>query len=758
MYSVSDAFITASKQPIQTHRVVGTIGSVSFDDSNIVQGTFNITNQCSDTSDVTLGSVYTGTLTATFHGVNINRYAWINKVITPYFGMQLANLTWEEIPLGVFTVKEARHTANGVEVTAYDNMIKLDKKFKKSKFKDTGKMFEHISTICTACGIYLANTEAEIQTMPNGNTECGIVGTKSNSSLKKRSNDIETYRDLVYWIAQTMACFATMDRSGMLKFVRYQDENATVDTITEAHQLVGASFNDYVTRYTGIYVTNSVDDEELYYGYDLATLNAELTTATNTLSTITSDLADLEGEYEQGQITEEEYLAQKKTLNKQKRNIEKRIAWLNKAIANVEDGEEDGAYLELGCNPILQPDGVGATYTTMRTNVLNALDTISYTPFTCDTVCGVHYDLGDVLQFTGGHAGSGECCCLMCYDWTLHGAYSMQGFGQDPALQAVKSKTAKSANKASKSSNEASRSYTSTDDPTDGNDGDIYTKVVEGNVYGYVAAEVVTVGSNYTNFSCTGDEESGYTVTADMNVVGSTAPGQDIIFKYDNLEVGATYTLTLSVQMSGDMNRVWNHSSYAAVMYKDTGVTLAAIPYGQDGEVYDAQQAYTPHEIVGFGISFYADNEGHGYAHTFQALDSTMYLNITAAKLMGPINNIMRDIYIGNLRLYKQEGSQVTDSYPDKINVDGEWRDIEYVRGITPTRQSGDAIATIKNKDGTTTTLYGAGEVSANTSETPTVFLESITISDTTYDTRSPVHIDSDGYIAIDYDLVRTES
>jgi len=48
MYSVSDQYKTAMKQPVQRFRMTGTAGDLSFSDENILSGSFHLTNQCSD--------------------------------------------------------------------------------------------------------------------------------------------------------------------------------------------------------------------------------------------------------------------------------------------------------------------------------------------------------------------------------------------------------------------------------------------------------------------------------------------------------------------------------------------------------------------------------------------------------------------------------------------------------------------------------------------------------------------------------------
>ena len=89
MYPVSNDFLDAIRQPIIEYEIDGTINeTIEFDSSNIVSGSFRITNQCSTTDDVVLGSVYTGTLTATFTGItSVQRYTWVDSVIVPYFNL-----------------------------------------------------------------------------------------------------------------------------------------------------------------------------------------------------------------------------------------------------------------------------------------------------------------------------------------------------------------------------------------------------------------------------------------------------------------------------------------------------------------------------------------------------------------------------------------------------------------------------------------------------------------------------------------------
>ena len=132
MYSVSDEFKKAMKKPVLKTYLKGTIGDVNFNDSNILSGSFSITNQCSGSEALEIGQVYVGELNATFLNINLERYKWKGQVITPFFGLELADKTVEYIPLGVFIIDSAEWTKTGVVVKAYDNMSLLDKNCNKT--------------------------------------------------------------------------------------------------------------------------------------------------------------------------------------------------------------------------------------------------------------------------------------------------------------------------------------------------------------------------------------------------------------------------------------------------------------------------------------------------------------------------------------------------------------------------------------------------------------------------------------------------
>jgi len=350
MYSVSADYLTALSAPVKKFRLTGSVGSYSFTQANIIENTFSIVNRVSEGSEVKLGSVYIGQLKATFTGLNIARGAWLGKVITVSEGLQLADESYEDVPLGVFTIAEANHTAFGVEVIAYDNMTAFDTA---AQFNTIfGAPYDILGYICTQCGVTLGNTQAQIESLPNG----------SESLYLSSINDIRSFRDMIYWLAQTLCAIATINRSGYLELRQYSTTSA--QTIDESHRFEGCSFSDFVTRYTGMSVVDSEGQQTRYY--------------------------------------------------------------------HVEP--DDGLVYNLGENPFVQ------NQFSLVQNIIYSFADVELTPFKATMLGGALYDLGDCLTFSGGIA-QGAVCGVMSYSYNYNRGYSIEGYGDNPALANAKSRT-----------------------------------------------------------------------------------------------------------------------------------------------------------------------------------------------------------------------------------------------------------------------------------------------------------------------------
>ena len=252
MYSVSEKYREAMKRPVQRHRIKGTVGRASFTESDILSGSFSITGQCSDASMVQIGQVYTSELKITLlRRASLARYTLMNAEIAPHFGLRLEDGEYEYIPLGVFTISKANWGASGVDITAYDNMSRFDRDFSAESL--SGTPYELLTLACTSCGLELGMMPSEFERFANGRRTLTLYS----------ENDIQTWRDVVSWVAQTCACNAFADRDGRIVLRAYGQ--VAVDTIDTEHRFTGSTFGDYETRYTGISVVDLKEEKTNYY-------------------------------------------------------------------------------------------------------------------------------------------------------------------------------------------------------------------------------------------------------------------------------------------------------------------------------------------------------------------------------------------------------------------------------------------------------------------------------------------------------------
>ena len=254
MYPISDAFKEAIKQPVICTKAEGTIAGKHFDDSNILEGSYSITNQNSSNENVQIGTVYIGELSITLLGMDLERYKLNGVEIVPYWKLLLLDgVTWETIPLGKYYIGEADHSAVGITIKAYDVMSKFDKSC--SGAAVTGTPYQLAKYACEACFVQLNTDQETFTSFANGSEVL---------SLWQDGTDIETWRDFISWVAQSCACYVTADRFGGVVFNPYTQEIA--DTVDPTGRFEGAKYSDYETRYTGIYCTNIENNTMDYYG------------------------------------------------------------------------------------------------------------------------------------------------------------------------------------------------------------------------------------------------------------------------------------------------------------------------------------------------------------------------------------------------------------------------------------------------------------------------------------------------------------
>ena len=257
MYPVSEAFLQAVQGNTRKYYWTGKITTVagveySFTQEDIVKGSGYITAQCCGNSEIELGAVYAAELGISLF-LDIDRYTLEDAKVELVYHLRLADGSYEAVPMGIFEVSEANRTAHVLELKAYDCMLRFDRDF--NGFETIGTAYGMMALCGTACGVELAQSQEEIEALPNGSELLSIYPV----------NDIETYRDVLYFTAQVLGGFFCINREGRLEFRQYG--NTPVMEIMQKHRF-SSSFSDFVTRYTAVSSTNLRTQTSEYYALE----------------------------------------------------------------------------------------------------------------------------------------------------------------------------------------------------------------------------------------------------------------------------------------------------------------------------------------------------------------------------------------------------------------------------------------------------------------------------------------------------------
>ena len=257
MYPVSEAFLQAVQGNTRKYYWTGKITTAAgaeypFTQEDIVKGSGYITAQCCGNSEIELGAVYAAEMGISLF-LDIDRYTLEDAEVELSYHLRLADGTYEAVPMGIFEVSEANRTVHVLELKAYDRMLRFDRAF--NGFETIGTAYGMMALCSTACGVELAQSQAEIEALPNGSELLSIYP----------ENDIETYRDVLYFTAQVLGGFFCINREGKLEFRQYGE--TPVMEILQKHRF-SSSFSDFVTRYTAVSSTNLRTQTSEYYALE----------------------------------------------------------------------------------------------------------------------------------------------------------------------------------------------------------------------------------------------------------------------------------------------------------------------------------------------------------------------------------------------------------------------------------------------------------------------------------------------------------
>uniref|UniRef100_UPI0040561DE3 hypothetical protein n=1 Tax=Acetatifactor sp. TaxID=1872090 RepID=UPI0040561DE3 len=256
MYPVSEEFLSAVQENTRKYEWSGKITTVKgivyeFTSKDIVKGSGYITRSCCGNNEVELGSVYASEMKITLF-LDVDRYSMEDAIVELYYSLALPNGNKETIPMGIFEISEANRHIKTIELVGYDYMLRFEKS---ASDMTSGYPYDFLTFACEKCKVELAHTKEEIESMPNGKELLGVY----------QDGNIETYRDMIFYVAQVLGRVCQINREGKLELKAYGAEPVVT---MEAKHRFSSSYSDFVTRYTAVYSTNEVDAISEYYCLD----------------------------------------------------------------------------------------------------------------------------------------------------------------------------------------------------------------------------------------------------------------------------------------------------------------------------------------------------------------------------------------------------------------------------------------------------------------------------------------------------------
>lgn len=240
MYSASATFNTKIKSNTRSLNWSGTItangNTYTLSDDDLIKG--SITRSISSQS-LSIGTAYAATLSLEFILPGVSRYELYNGTIEMSVSLDGA---LDVIPMGVYTIGEALQTSDHITIKAYDNMLLFDSVgFVPASHVDIQTPYNWLVEACTACGVVLGSTSAEISVLPNGGRKTGFADVVS---------DVKTWRDVLGYLTAYIGGFAFIGRDGKLYVKQYK---ALSDDTVPSSFRYSSDLSDYRTTYDGLY-------------------------------------------------------------------------------------------------------------------------------------------------------------------------------------------------------------------------------------------------------------------------------------------------------------------------------------------------------------------------------------------------------------------------------------------------------------------------------------------------------------------------
>lgn len=213
MYPVSNDYLekiqSGSVRTGWSGTIVTTGGQAyDFTEDDLSQGQSKIVRSISSGDNIEIGTTCAAELSMAIY-LDVERYTLYGATVELFFTLYYDDGGSETIPCGIFTITEPPTRYLGIStIHAYDNMAKFDANF---GLITSGAPYDILLMACVDCGVELGMTEEEIQLLPNGTRETFIY----------QNATVETYRELVGYVASYLGGYATIGVDGKLYIREY---------------------------------------------------------------------------------------------------------------------------------------------------------------------------------------------------------------------------------------------------------------------------------------------------------------------------------------------------------------------------------------------------------------------------------------------------------------------------------------------------------------------------------------------------------
>ena len=447
--------------PVQQHTLSATLafadGSVTayLTQANFLAGSVQVTNQLADSGNVCVGTAYIGMLECTLILDNVTYTSLRDARITLSMTVSVGS-TYEDMPLGIYTVKSATLTDEGIKITAYDDMSKLDKDFYYTASNRTKTAHDWYTYICNQCGVGISS---RMTAQYFADTFwCGNISL----ALAKNLGDVATYRGLVAKLSQILCAYAVVDRYGQLVIVPANVYAQTSEYLLDTAALLDSySIADYKMLFGGFYYKLAPNAKSRYYGYSEEGCNYMSDSVIGTAYTPDTEYGDLQEKkmgYESekteinskeaqlledlidGKITQAEYDRMYARYEDEKDQLDNKIDQVETEMeeldyrkayytSHISPAYANALSMDFGYNPFIQ------TLTWEQGWLLaTAITQITFTPFEYTMVGDYGYELGDPVYID---ASAGTFGIVMAYTID-EDCVKIECFGAQGELQSAK--------------------------------------------------------------------------------------------------------------------------------------------------------------------------------------------------------------------------------------------------------------------------------------------------------------------------------